>query len=553
MSDTSLTDDQPLTDDQRPSPPDGASLDTLVFTNTFQRELPADPDDRIVPRQVHEAAYSRVEPAPTASPMTLAVADEMLDTLGLDRADARSERFARVFSGNELLEGMDPYAMSYGGHQFGNWAGQLGDGRAIALGEVETPSGQRLTLQLKGAGPTPYSRSADGLAVLRSSLREFLCSEAMHHLGVPTTRALSLVLTGDKVVRDMFYDGRPEAELGAVVCRVAPSFLRFGNYQLPASRGDLELLRTLLDHTIANHFPELLELHAASSPEIHAAWFARVAELTADLMVEWMRVGFVHGVMNTDNLSVLGLTIDFGPYGWLEDFDPGWTPNTTDAQHRRYRYGNQPQIGHWNLAQLGNAIVPLIDDVEPLQQALDGYIDRYQRGYQSMMASKLGLSGFDPDTDDDLIRRVIDVLVSAETDMTIFFRNLADVDLKADRAQRFDPLLEAYYRPEQLDEAVMEGIDGFLDALAERVARDGLDTAQRRELMNSVNPRFVLRNYLAQLAIDAAEAGDPSKIDELLDTLRRPYHDQPEREHLAGKRPDWARSRPGCSMLSCSS
>ncbi len=537
-----------------PAPADaGSSLDDLEFTNTFQLELPADPDDRIVPRPVHGAAYSRVRPSPTAAPVTLAVTDEMLDVLGLDRADAESERFAQVFSGNELLDGMDPYAMNYGGHQFGNWAGQLGDGRAIALGEVRTPDGQRLTLQLKGAGRTPYSRSADGLAVLRSSLREFLCSEAMHHLGVPTTRALSLVLTGDKVVRDMFYDGRPEAELGAVVCRVAPSFLRFGNYQLPASRGEHELLRSLLDHTIANHFPELLDRHPASSPEIHAAWFARVADLTADLMVEWMRVGFVHGVMNTDNLSVLGLTIDFGPYGWLEDFDPGWTPNTTDAQHRRYRYGNQPQIGHWNLAQLGNALVPLIDDVEPLQQALDGYVDRYQRGYQAMMASKLGLSAFDPETDDDLIRGVIDVLVSAETDMTIFFRNLADVDLGADSPSRFDPLRDAYYRPEQLDDDVMAGIDAFLDALAARVARDPLDTDERRSLMRSVNPRFVLRNYLAQLAIDAAETGDPSKIHELLDTLRRPYDDQPGREHLAGKRPEWARSRPGCSMLSCSS
>jgi uncharacterized protein YdiU (UPF0061 family) len=257
--------------------------------------------------------------------------------------------------------------------------------------------------------------------------------------------------------------------------------------------------------------------------------------------------------MNTDNLSILGLTIDYGPYGWLEDFDPSWTPNTTDAQHRRYRYANQPQIAHWNLAQLGNALVPLLGEVEPLQEALDAFVDRYQDGYRSMMAQKLGLSEFDPATDDELIDGVVSVLQVAETDMTLFFRLLADVDLDASGDERFAPLAEAYYRPEQLTTAVRARIDSFLDALAGRVAADPMPAAARRARMQAVNPRFVLRNYLAQLAIDAAEEGDLSKIEELLDTLRRPYDDQPGREHLAEKRPEWARTRAGCSMLSCSS
>ncbi|MEZ5378889.1 MAG: YdiU family protein [Acidimicrobiales bacterium] len=534
----------------------GRRLDDLRFTNSFVNELPADPDERVVSRQVLGAAYSRVQPTPTSAPSLLSVSTDMLDELGLDHAVADTEQFTRVVTGNELLPGSDPYAMAYGGHQFGNWAGQLGDGRAIALGEIETDAGERWTLQLKGAGRTPYSRGADGLAVLRSSVREYLCSEAMHALGVPTTRALSLALTGDKVVRDMFYDGRPEAELGAVVCRVAPSFLRFGNYQLPASRGELDLLRALLDHTIERHEPDLTPATPDDSAAAYTALFARVSDRTADLMVEWMRVGFVHGVMNTDNLSILGLTIDYGPYGWLEDFDPSWTPNTTDAQHRRYRFGQQPQIAHWNLAQLGAALLPLIGDVEPLQAALDSFVDRYQAGYQQMMAAKLGLPSFDPATDDALIEGVVAVLQSAETDMTIFYRRLADVDLDAEGDQRFTPLLDAYYQPEQLTDDVRAGIDAWLDALAERLASLG-DTApsaaDRRAAMNAVNPKYVLRNYLAQLAIDAAEAGDASKIAELLDTLRHPYDEQPAMEHLAAKRPDWARTRPGCSMLSCSS
>ncbi len=536
----------------------GGQLDDLRFTNSFVNELPADPDERVIPRQVFGAAYSRVRPSPTSAPAVLSVSTDMLDELGLHHSVAATQRFADVMTGNELLEGSEPYAMCYGGHQFGNWAGQLGDGRAIAIGEVETDTGDRWTLQLKGSGRTPYSRSADGLAVLRSSLREYLCSEAMHALGVPTTRALSLALSGDKVVRDMFYDGRPAAELGAVVCRVAPSFIRFGNFQLPASRGELDLLRGLVDHTIRHHFPHLTPPTDSEEDAAAAAvtLFETVVDLTADMIVHWMRVGFVHGVMNTDNLSILGLTIDYGPYGWLEDFDPSWTPNTTDAQHRRYRFGNQPQIAHWNLAQLGSALMPIIGDVEPLQAALDRFVDRYQEGYQQMMAAKLGLPSFDPTTDQDLIEGVVAVLQLAETDMTIFYRRLADVDLEADRDERFAPLLDAYYRPEQLTPEVRAGIDAWLDSLAERVAAGGADApspSERRRAMHAVNPKYVLRNYLAQLAIDAAEAGDRSKLDELLVTLRRPYDDQPDREHLAAKRPDWARTRAGCSMLSCSS
>jgi len=306
-------------------------------------------------RQVEHACYSFVKPTVVKDPKLVVFSSEMAEQLGLTKDECISATFPKVFSGNELLEGMAPYAQCYGGHQFGHWAGQLGDGRAINLAEVLDQHNQIQVLQLKGAGPTPYSRTADGLAVLRSSVREFICSEAMHHLGVPTTRALSLVTTGEEVVRDMFYDGHPEAEPGAIVCRVAPSFLRFGSYELFASRGDIETLRTLADYTIRHHFSHLGE----PSVETYIKWFDEVCQSTAKMIVEWMRVGFVHGVMNTDNMSILGLTIDYGPYGWLEPYDPNWTPNTTDASGRRYRFGHQGQIAQWNLVQLANAPLSL--------------------------------------------------------------------------------------------------------------------------------------------------------------------------------------------------
>ncbi len=289
-------------------------------------------------RQVHGACYSRVDPTPVRAPKLLAWSREVADLLGLDETDLRDPRFAEVFGGNALLPGMVPYAACYGGHQFGNWAGQLGDGRAITLGETVNPQGQRWELQLKGAGPTPYSRRADGRAVLRSSIREFICSEAMHHLGVPTTRALSLVATGEPVIRDMFYDGNARPEPGAIVRRVAPSFIRFGNFEIFASRGEEPLLQQLIDFTIDRDFPELAEAEP-DSVQRRLKWFEEVCRRSAVLIAHWMRVGFVHGVMNTDNMSILGLTIDYGPYGWIDNFDPDWTPNTTDAGGRRYRFG----------------------------------------------------------------------------------------------------------------------------------------------------------------------------------------------------------------------
>ena len=517
----------------------------LRFDNAFARDLPADPEVGPRVRQVPAALYSRVAPTPVAAPRLLAHSRELAAELGFDEAFVQSPRFARVFAGNELLDGMLPIAANYGGHQFGHWAGQLGDGRAISLGELITPAGARRELQLKGAGPTPYSRRADGRAVLRSSVREFLCSEAMHHLGVPTTRALCLVATGEQVMRDMFYDGNPRAEPGAVVCRVAPSFIRFGNFELPAARGELDLLRTLVDFTVRRDFPQLADADAATRV---ARLFREACVRTAALMVEWMRVGFVHGVMNTDNMSILGLTIDYGPYGWVDDYDPDWTPNTTDREQRRYRFGQQPQVAFWNLSRLAGALATLLPDPAPLQDGLQAYVDEWSRLDAATAIAKLGLSG----ADEDALRLRQDLhalLQTAEVDMTLWYRALSGLDL---RQPTLEPFEAAFYDTGKRD-AHAAALSDWLQRYAARAAADPRPQDERRAAMDRVNPRYVLRNYLAQQVIDRAEAGDASCIGELLEVLRHPYDDQPGREAFAARRPDWARDRAGCSMLSCSS
>jgi uncharacterized protein YdiU (UPF0061 family) len=526
-------------------------LDEVTFENPFVEELRGEVSGNRGSRQVPGYCYSRVVPTPVPEPQLLAWSEELAAQLGLARPAERSAAL-NVLAGNILTPSMKPFAARYGGHQFGNWAGQLGDGRAISLGQVPAPDGNRWEIQLKGAGPTPYSRRADGRAVLRSSLREFLCSEAMHYLGVPTTRALSLVRTGAEVVRDMFYDGRAAPEPGAIVARVAPTFIRFGNFQLMAASGEIDNLQALADYTIRHHYPELGE----PSPAVYERWFAEVARRTAVLVAHWMTVGFVHGVLNTDNMSILGLTIDYGPYGWLEPYDPDWTPNTTDFGSRRYAFGQQPNVGMWNLMALAHALGPLVADVQALRPSLDLYADTLAATQHELLLRKLGLTPGEPAIDRALTEALPSALAGPQVDMTIFFRQLSHLApaLLASQPQEdalFRNLLSqaSYEAAPAEDQALLD----WLARYAQRLRQEVTEPETIRAGMLAANPKYVLRNYLAQRAIEAAEAGDLVPLDTLFEVLRTPFDEHPAHEGLAAKRPDWARDKPGSATLSCSS
>ncbi len=532
----------------------------LKIDDRFTRELPADPVRDSSRRQVTGAAFSFVSPRVPTRPRVLHVAPDVAEMIGLEVGDLTSDTFRDLFSGAAILPGMNPYSMCYGGHQFGNWAGQLGDGRAINLAEVEH-RGSHWTLQLKGAGETPYSRTADGLAVLRSSIREHLCSEAMYHLGVPTTRSLCVLTTGDQVVRDVMYSGNPQLEPGAVVCRVAKSFIRFGSFEIFAAQDDKANLKRLADYTIRHHFPEVeAEFPSANGGNDgvrYAQMFRRVCESTLEMVLHWQRVGFVHGVMNTDNMSIHGDTIDYGPYGWLEPYQPDWTPNTTDRSHRRYRYGNQPSVAMWNLAQLANALFPLVGNAEPLESSLQSFAENFNQKWTQIQAQKIGLDSVVP-SDETLLSQLDDALQLCETDMTIFYRSLANVDKTQDIAPEGDaflaPVRDAFYDPTSLEDGVLQAWREWFGSYVERLRKSHASDSDRLRQMNRVNPKYVLRNYMAQLAIDDATLGESGTIEELYDLLRHPYDEQPEMaSKWFAKRPEWARNKVGCSMLSCSS
>ena len=500
-------------------------------------------------RQVAGAFYSLVAPTPTNSAQLLHVNRRLAAELGFGAADLSARQFAEVMSGNALYEGMRPYATCYGGHQFGHWAGQLGDGRAINLAEVRDRDGQNRTLQLKGAGKTPYSRFADGRAVLRSSLREYMCSEAMHGLGIPTTQALSLCLSGDLVERDMFYNGHAAFEPGAIVSRVSRSFIRFGHFELPAARKEWGLLRQLCQFCLSEYFPHLEAANAGSLERAVLAMFREIAERSADLAIEWARVGFVHAVLNTDNMSIIGETIDYGPFGWLDDYNPNWTPNTSDAQHRRYRFANQPAIVQWNLWQLANALMPIVNDAKALESVLGDFPRYYETNSLAMMRRKLGLID-SHDSDAALIETLLVNMEAAAIDMTLFFRALSDWREERVVSVSAEWLHALSYRDDanSFDKAWTLWLGDYRDRiLRESKAGEGL------VLMREHNPIVTPRNFLLQEAIDALESGNPNVLEDLFSALSQPYTDSELTRRFARKRPDWALQRPGCASLSCSS
>ncbi|MFD2516503.1 protein adenylyltransferase SelO [Salinimicrobium flavum] len=515
------------------------ALHEKEFKNEFTRTFAGDHTGDRTPRQTPGVLYSKAAPTPVPKPEILAWTNDLAADLEIS---SPSKEDILILAGNKITSEMFPYAACYAGHQFGHWAGQLGDGRAITLGELESKKGV-FELQLKGAGPTAYSRRADGRAVLRSSVREYLISEAMHHLGIPTTRALSLVTTGEKILRDMFYNGNPQYEPGAIVTRVAPSFLRFGSFELLAAQRENEKLRQLADWTIARYYPHLTGENKVLS------FFQEIVEKTALLMVEWQRVGFVHGVMNTDNMSVLGLTLDYGPFSFLDNYDHNFTPNTTDLPGRRYAFGNQASVAYWNLGKLANTLSLLFEEPEMLEEALASYEEIFWNGYYRMMGKKLGLDKVEK-ADKDLISEFEKTLSEIQPDMTLFYRLLAGVTAETKEDQIMSHFKEAFYN--DLDDSEAMTFKNLILAYSRRLQNISISRENSVTIMNRNNPRIILRNYLLHQAIEELEKGKNDLFVQLQEALKNPYSSEGY-ESLVTKRPDWASQKPGCSMLSCSS
>lgn len=517
-------------------------LSSKEFKNEFVNAFDGDDSGILTPRQTPGVLYSKVKPTPVEKPTLLAWSDNLARELGI--AKPTDEREIAILGGNVVTDSMNPYAACYAGHQFGNWAGQLGDGRAITLGEWETLAGESWELQLKGAGLTPYSRRADGRAVLRSSVREYLMSEAMHYLGVPTTRALSLVATGEPVLRDMFYNGNAAYEPGAIVMRAAPSFLRFGNFEILNARKETDNLRKLTNWTIERYYPHL------QGEDKVLKWFKEVVDRTAKLMVEWMRVGFVHGVMNTDNMSVLGLTIDYGPYSFVDDYDPEFTPNTTDLPGKRYAFGKQPSVAYWNLGCLAGALLTLVpEQKDELVAVLESFKEVYWQNYYAMMGRKLGLDQVS-EQDVQLIKHFEKVLTSLKPDMTIFFQLLTDLPLHMQDAQEVEThFKESFYQDLTEDESTALFV--LIRSYLQRLNTNSIRRSDSQAMMRAANPRFILRNYLLHQAIEELEQGKDALFLKLQEAMKDPYSDK--FDEFFAKRPEWASQKAGCSILSCSS
>jgi uncharacterized protein YdiU (UPF0061 family) len=486
-------------------------LEQLNFENTYVR-LP-------------DSFHSRLNPTALPAPYLVSFNANAARLIDLDSEEKSRTDFAEHFAGNRLLPGAEPLSMLYAGHQFGQFVPQLGDGRAILLGEIRNRAGELWDVQLKGAGITPYSRQGDGRAVLRSSIREYLCSEAMHGLRIPTSRALCIVGSDEEVYRERI-------ETAAVLTRLAPSHVRFGSFEVFYYRGQQEKIATLADYVIERHFPQLVD-----DTDKYQFFLNEVTHRTASLMAKWQAVGFSHGVMNTDNMSILGLTFDYGPFGFMESYDPGYICNHSDPGGR-YAYNQQPQIGLWNVACLAQALSPLIP-IEDIHTVLDGYAPAYHHHYTELMGSKLGL--IRPTHEDfELITALLKMMQASQIDYTNLFRSLGNFNSAADATN-------VLLRDQFIDRAAF---DGWAEAYRTRLQQESGTDNERKARMDGVNPKYILRNYLAQNAIEKAEQQrDFSEIDRLLNLLSKPFNEQPEMERYAAPPPEWAQK----IEVSCSS
>lgn len=508
------------------------------ISQPFIEKFPGDFSNNPMQRNTPKVLFSTIQPAGFDKPKLIAFNEALSEEIGLGKFEDKDLDF---LAGSNLPENVRTYATAYAGHQFGNWAGQLGDGRAILAGEIMDANGKKTEIQWKGPGATPYSRHADGRAVLRSSVREYLMSEAMYHLGIPTTRALSLAFTGEDVVRDIMYSGNPQLEKGAVIIRTAESFLRFGHFELMSAQREYNTLQELADFTIENYFPEI----TSSEPQKYKDFFENICTRTADLMVEWFRVGFVHGVMNTDNMSVLGLTIDYGPYSMMDEYDLNFTPNTTDLPGRRYAFGKQGQISQWNLWQLANALHPLIKDEKFLEDTLKRYGNYFWEAHDTMLCKKFG---FDQllKTDEDFFTNWQGLMQELEFDYTLFFNQLERLTPESDAQEHFKDVSYGILNDEKVGK-----LKDFIKKYENRLSLNSISREASLKIMEETNPKFILRNYLLYECIEEINNGGSEMLDKLTKALQSPYQELfPE---FSAKRPPNYDDTAGCSTLSCSS
>ena len=485
------------------------ALDELTFDNRFAR--------------LGDAFSTHVLPEPIAAPRLVVASPAAMALLDLDPAQAETPVFAELFGGHKLWAEAEPRAMVYSGHQFGSYNPQLGDGRGLLLGEVYNDAGEHWDLHLKGAGQTPYSRMGDGRAVLRSSIREFLASEALHALNIPTTRALCVIGSDTPVWRE-------KQERAAMVLRLSPSHVRFGHFEFFYYTKRPEQQKELGDHVLAMHFPHCLE-----QPEPYLAMFREIVERNAELIAKWQAYGFCHGVMNTDNMSILGITFDFGPFAFLDDFDAHFICNHSDDQGR-YSFSNQVPIGQWNLSALAQALTPFIS-VEALRETLGLYLPLFQAHYLDLMRRRLGFTTAEDD-DQKLLEHLLQLMQNSGVDYSLFFRRLGDESPELAIARLRDDFVD------------IKGFDAWGALYVARVAREGVvDQQQRRKRMHAVNPLYILRNYLAQKAIDAAESGDYAEVRRLHAVLSNPFEEQPGMESYSERPPEWGKHLE----ISCSS
>ncbi|AMO58784.1 hypothetical protein GZ77_17135 [Endozoicomonas montiporae] len=485
-----------------------AILDQLRFNNCFS--------------QLPEAFYTRQNATPLNNPELVCISQPAAEMIELDTSTNSLDRLCKITSGQDSSPSFAPLAMIYSGHQFGSYNPQLGDGRGLLLGEVETSHQGKWDLHLKGSGTTPYSRFGDGRAVLRSCIREFLCSEAMHHLGIPTTRALCVTTSDTPVYRET-------EEKGSTLLRLARTHIRFGHFEYFYYTKQHDLLKVLADFAIEQYFPELM-----NDTDKYLLMFQEIIRKTAQMVAHWQAAGFAHGVMNTDNMSILGETFDYGPFGFQDDFDWNYICNHSD-HYGRYAFSQQPDISYWNCGRLAQALLPLIDNTDALQSIIDQYPQLYSSHYTELMTQKLGLTMVE-DEDPELVKNLLQLLQDEHCDYTLFFRALCS----------FAPNESL---PDYLQSLKQAPLESWLSAYAERLKRNLTDDKTRKQLMQQVNPKFILRNYLAQQTIEQAEQGNYQPIADLMQVLESPYDEHAEYEHFASLPPDWGKKLE----ISCSS